>query len=265
MRPAFFMCRPKYYGIEYEINAWMDVHRQADRRLALKQWDALRRTLQRELGARVYTCRARPGLPDMAFTANAGLVYRKFFIPSRFRYRERAGEEPHFTRWFQRRGYRIVRLPADHRFEGAGDALFVGDKLFAGYHYRTDVQAHAFIGEAIGARVFSLELVNRYFYHIDTCFAPLGPSAAACYRGAFDAYSLKVLRENVEDVVPVSHDEAHQFACNAVVVGKKAVIHASCRRFARELRKRGFQVYPLEFSEFIKAGGAAKCLTLRLA
>ena len=262
---SFFLCRPTFYGIEYEINAWMDVRRQADRARALRQWLALRRCIEKDLGAKVYTCRAQPGLPDMTFTANAGLVYDKVFIPSRFRYKERAGEEPHFTRWFRGRGYKIVSLPADHRFEGAGDALFVGPKLFAGYYYRTDIQTHVFIGETLGVRVFSLELVNRYFYHIDTCFLPLGPSAAIYYPGAFDSYGRKVFKENIEELITVGHDEAYQFACNSVIVGRKAIIHAPCRNLGRELKRRGFTVYPLDLSEFLKAGGAAKCLTLRLA
>ncbi len=85
-----------------------------------------------------------------------------------------------------------------------------------------------------------------------------------CYPKAFDRYSLKVLKENVGDLIPVGHDEVYQCACNLVAVGKKAVIAGPCRNLARALRRRGFAVYPLGFSEFIKEGGAAKCLTLRL-
>ena len=263
--PVFFMCRPSFYGIQYEINPWMDVRRQADRELAIRQWTGLRMVLEKYLGATVYTCSARPGLPDMTFTANAGLVYKNSFIPSRFRYRERSGEEPHFTRWFQRHGYRIISLPGDVRFEGAGDALFAGNTLFAGYYYRTDIQTHDVIGRALNVRVFSLELTSRFFYHIDTCFLPLGSSSAVFYPGAFDSYSHKIIRENIDDPITISHDEAFQFACNAVVVGRKAIIHKPCIKLERELKKRGYTVIGLPFSEFIKAGGAAKCLTLRLS
>jgi len=278
MCPAFLMCRPTYYGIHYRINPWMDLRRQANRLLALRQWHALRDVLEREFGARVCVCRARPGLPDMAFTANAGLVRGRVFVPSRFRYPERAGEEPHFARWFRRRGYAVrpldcgrgvsavggASLPRAANFEGAGDALFAGDTLFAGYYFRTDVHTHAALGAALGVRVVSLQLVNPRFYHLDTCFAPLDGSAALYYPRAFDAYALRVLRENVGDLVAVSDAEAHEFGCNAVVAGRKAVIPQPCRDLARALRRRRYAVYPLPFSEFIKAGGAAKCLTLRL-
>jgi N-dimethylarginine dimethylaminohydrolase len=261
---AFLMCRPTFYGIEYEINPWMDVRRQADRRLAIRQWLELRRVLEEEIKARVLTIRARPGLPDMCFAANAGLVRGNTFIPGRFRHQERAGEEPFFRGWFRRRGYRIAALPEDYRFEGGGDALFVGKNLFAGYYFRSDVQTHAFLGISLGRRVFSLALTDRRFYHLDTCFSPIGPSAAIYYPGAFDRYSLSVLRRNVKDLLQVTPEEALQFACNAIVVGKKAVISKPCCRLARELEGRGFTVYRLDFSEFMKAGGAARCLTLSL-
>ena len=258
------MCRPTFYGIAYSINPWMNLRRQPNRALALRQWEALQETLREDLGATVHCCRARPGLPDMTFTANAGLVRRRLFIPSRFRYKERAGEAPHFTRWFRARGYRVLPLPPGHSFEGAGDALPMRRCWFAGYRFRSDIQTHALVGEAVGARVLSVELVNPYFYHLDTCFMPLSRGLAIYYPPAFDRYGNRVLRENVADLLPVRHDEAYQFACNAVSVGRKVIISKPCRCLARELKKRGFAVYPLDFSEFLKAGGAAKCLTLRL-
>jgi N-dimethylarginine dimethylaminohydrolase len=116
----------------------------------------------------------------------------------------------------------------------------------------------------LGVRVLSLELVNRYFYHLDTCFMPLSEELALYYPDAFDRYGRRVIRENVADLLPVRHEEAYQFACNAVSVGRKALISAPCRSLTRELRRRGFAVFPLDLSEFRKAGGAARCLALRL-
>ena len=42
------------------------------------------------------TCLPVPGLPDLVFTANAGLVFRDLFLPSRFRFGVRQGESEHF-------------------------------------------------------------------------------------------------------------------------------------------------------------------------
>ncbi len=262
--PSFLMCRPTFFRIAYEINPWMDVRKQPDRALALRQWRALRRLLEDEIGATVETCRARRGLPDMTFTANAGLACANTFIPSRFRHKQRAGEAPHFTSWFSRRGYRVVPLPPAFHFEGAGDAMFIGRRLFAGFFYRTDIRTHARIAEALDVRVLSLELVDKRFYHLDTCLCPIGRGSAIYYAGAFDRYGLRVLRENVANLLAVDRGEAYRLACNAIVVGKKAVIPKGCPTLARALRKRGFKIFRPNLSEFLKAGGAARCLTLPL-
>ena len=77
--------------------------------------------------------------------------------------------------------------------EGAGDALFCGDALFAGYRTRSDVHAHQWVGQKFGVRVLPLELVNPRFYHLDTCFCPLAPGEAIYFPDAFDAYGRRVL------------------------------------------------------------------------
>ena len=268
-RPAFLMCRPTFYGVEYEINPWMDVRRQPDHPRAIRQWQMLRNMLQ-AIGTHVELVRARPSLPDMGFTANAGLLHGDIFIPSRFRYKERAGEEIFFTSWFFRRGYRIRPLPAGHHFEGEGDALFVGEKLFLGYFHRTDIRTHILIGEILEVPIFSLELVNPYFYHLDTAFMPFGPESAIYYPKAFDSYTLRILRQNIPDLIPVNAEEAHYFACNTVFVGPKgkraehAVLSAPARRLGKILEGRGIETHPIDISEFIKAGGSSKCLVLNL-
>src|SRR5262249_14442220 len=73
-QPRILMCRPDYYGIEYEINPWMDRKVASDPSTSLGQWLALRDTLL-GLGVRVETLDPVAGLPDLVFTANAGLVF----------------------------------------------------------------------------------------------------------------------------------------------------------------------------------------------
>ena len=93
------LCAPDYYGIEYEINPWMRQTRNAEPELARAQWKSLHDTLQ-SLGCQIDLLAPQPGLPDLVFTANAGLVIGRRFILSNFRHKERRGEEVHFERWF---------------------------------------------------------------------------------------------------------------------------------------------------------------------
>ena len=259
------MCRPTYYRIAYEINPWMSLRRPAAHRTAIAQWQRLHDTLTRRLGARVRLLRPARGLPDLVFTANAGLVVGRTFIRSNFRFPQRQGEEPLVDRWFRDHGYRVVTLPRARRFEGEGDALFAGQTLFFGYRFRSDLPAHEQIGRLAGCRILSLELVDRRFYHLDTCFCPLGRDTALYYPGAFDAYGRKVVRHYLADAIPVSEADAKRFVCNAVVVGHWIVVQEGVsRHLARALASRGFSLLTLDLSEFHKAGGSAKCLVLRL-
>src|SRR5437870_4262343 len=175
MRQArILMCPADYYGIEYEINPWMRRSRGSTPERARRQWNALYETL-RGLGVTVELLAAQPGLPDLVFTANAGLVYGQRFFSSRFRHEVRARETPYFDAWFAAHGFTVEHLPGDTYFEGAGDALFCGRSLFAGYRIRSDVRGHQHLGGVLGVQVLPLELINSRFYHLDTCFCPLAP------------------------------------------------------------------------------------------
>lgn len=261
--PRILMCPPEYYGIEYEINPWMRKEDNSDRERSRQQWSGLV-TLLTNLGAQVEQMTPVVGLPDMVFTANAGVVFRDLFVTSRFRHAERQGESEHFERWFAEHGYRVVSLPSASAFEGAGDALFCGETLFTGYIYRSEIKAHHELGRLLEREVLSLELVNPRYYHLDTCFCPLAPGVALYYPPAFDEYGQKVLAENIANLIPVEEEDAFRFGCNAVVVGTNVVINAGSPRLAEQLAKNGFQPIQTELTEYIKSGGSAKCLTLRL-
>jgi N-dimethylarginine dimethylaminohydrolase len=258
------MCPPDYFGIEYEINPWMDRQRGADRERAVAQWHALYETLTGPVGATVELIDPVQGLPDMVFTANAGLVAGRRFIPSRFRYPVRAGEEPYFHRWFESHGYEVLPLPEGCFFEGAGDALSCGETLFAGYHFRSHVDSHREVSRLLGTRVLSLELADPRFYHLDTCFCPLGVESAIYYPDAFDSYAQRVLASAVRQPVLAAPKDAARFGCNAVVVDRHVVLNAGCDTLRARLQEAGYTVHEVDLSEFLKSGGAAKCLTLRL-
>jgi N-dimethylarginine dimethylaminohydrolase len=262
-QPRILLCSPDYFGIEYEINPWMSKHRGTTPERAGAQWRKLHETLL-ALGVQVELMTPQPGLPDLVFTANAGLVFHDRFISSRFRHEVRARETPHFDAWFASHGFAVATLPDGMFFEGAGDALFCGKSLFAGYRIRSDVHGHQHIAQLLRRQVLPLELVNPYFYHLDTCFCPLAPGEAIYYPEAFDAYGRRVLEAHVPRLLAACDADAQRFGCNAVVVGKNVIVNAGCDKLVADLRAWGYDPIPVELDEFIKSGGSAKCLTLRL-
>ena len=258
------MVRPDQYEVIYEINPWMSPARPADRSRAVRQWEGLRAVLTGACGAEVLLASPEPGLPDLVFTANAGLVYGRKVVLSNFRHPERRGETPHFREWFRSQGFETLELPEELRFEGEGDALFLGEQLFAGYYWRSDARSHWEVGERLGLRVLSLRLTDSRFYHLDTCFCPLDAETVAYYPGAFDEYALRVIAEHAPRRIELEEAEALRFGCNAVVLGRNVALNTGCPRFEAELRALGFTPHATPLDEFLKAGGSAKCLTLHL-
>ena len=267
-KPAFLMCPPKLYDVTYVINPWMEgnIHR-SSREQAAAQWEQLHAALSRI--ADVLLVEPQPGSPDMVFTANAGLVRDGIVALSSFHHPERQGEEPHFRKWFSDSGFSIREIPRATPFEGEGDALFDADgsRLWAGHGLRTRASSHRYLTETWAVEVLSLGLIDPRFYHLDTCFCPLSNGDLMYYSPAFDSPS----RALIEAHYPASHriavneTDALRFACNAVNVGQTILLNEISPHLCAQLESRGFSVLQVKLSEFLKAGGAAKCLVLRIS
>jgi lysine-ketoglutarate reductase/saccharopine dehydrogenase-like protein (TIGR00300 family) len=261
------MCAPHHYDVDYVINPWMEgnIHR-SSRDDAQAQWNKLYQVLKAY--ATVDLVEPQPGWPDMVFTANAGLVLGDTVVLSRFFHPERQGEEPYFQQWFEDQGYKVHTLPKSLPFEGAGDALLdrSGRWLWAGYGFRSELDSHPYLAKWLDVEVLSLRLVDRRFYHLDTCFCPLTGGDLLYYPPAFDAYSNRLieLRVPAEKRIPLDEVDAVNFSCNAVNIDRVVVMNKASDGLKQILSSRGFTVVETPLTEFLKAGGAAKCLTLRM-
>lgn len=261
------MCPPDHYGVDYVINPWMEGQcGKTDKSVALKQWNALREKLAAY--ADILIVPAQPGLPDMVFTANAALVLGDKAVVSRFRNKERQGEEPHFLSWFKAYGFVCADWPQQIACEGAGDALW--DRalplLWIGSGFRSDAAAPAELEKFFGRRVQPMKLVDPRFYHLDTCMCPLTGGYLMYYPGAFAPESLAVICELVpkDRQIVVEEEDAAQFSCNAVELDGHVFMNGASQRLQDRLRVAGFEPVLTPLSEFLKAGGTAKCLTLKL-
>lgn len=263
---TILMCPPDFYGIHYEINPWMSLQVSVDHPAAVAQWNTLFSTLK-SCGAELTCMPPQKGWPDLVFTANGGLCLgNKQIVLPHFKYPERQGEEPYFEAWFKAAGFNLVNTITEHSpfFEGAGDALFAGDLLFVGYGFRSEKRYFETAPYFDQDKLIYCELIDPYFYHLDTCFCPLNESLALWYPPAFSVESQERMKNNIE-LIAVTEPEAKQFACNAVVINKHVVLPTGTPILCDILTKHGYTPHPLPMQEYIKAGGACKCLTLTLA
>jgi N-dimethylarginine dimethylaminohydrolase len=260
------MCLPKHFDVTYEINAWMRIANGPDPGKARAQWSALYTILREEVGADVSLVAPQPGLPDMVFTANAGLTKGNWFVPSRFRPVERQGEVAFFIQWMLENGFHLKPLTEEiaGAFEGEGDALFYGDLLLTGYGQRSDKSACLGVGELLGVPVLPLGLTDGRWYHLDTCLIPVSPELLAYYPPAFDAEANVAIEALPGEKIILTESDALRFGGNAVVAGQQIVMNSGCDALAGALRTRGYTVHETDLSEFIKSGGSAKCLVLVL-
>jgi N-dimethylarginine dimethylaminohydrolase len=266
-RQTILMCPPDYFGVDYVINPWMENQvGKADQALAVRQWNHLREELAKQ--AVLAFMQPEPGLPDMVFTANAGFVVGDKVVLSRFHAQQRQGEEVFDRLWFEKHGFTLLDWPQHVPFEGAGDALIDRGQslIWIGHGFRSDATAPAHLEDITGRRTVALKLINPRFYHLDTCLCPLEGGWLLYYPQAFSPGSQGKIKELVpEDKrIPVSDEDALGFACNAVDLNRHVFLNDASEDLQNRLRQAGFTPVLTPLSEFMKAGGAAKCLTLKL-
>lgn len=261
---TFLLCRPSFYGIEYEINPWMKLGVGANQQKAIEQWDSLCDRIK-EFNGEVVNIIPQPGLPDMVFTANGGLFLKgknAVVLPT-FKHPERQKEQWWFHEFFMNRN--VQSIITYHDFEGAGDALFLGETLIGGYGFRSQKEAYDEIRHYLDQEAKVVKLVNPYFYHLDTCFCPLRDMDYLIYPDAFDAEGLESIRSLGGNEIVVPEKEAKLFACNSVQIDNNVIIPKNCPETSQLLQDAGYNPIPVDVSEFLKAGGACKCLTLEIS
>ena len=266
----FLMCEPRFFEVCYVINPWMEGNLgKVNSELAQQQWTNLHGIVSGL--ASVSLIEPVAGLPDMVFTANAGLIHgrengEKKVIVSSFRHAERQPEALHYESFFASQGYRVLHLKERTIFEGAGDGLFDSrGTLWVGSGIRSHSHALDEIVDVLHVTAVGLELINPHWYHLDTAFCPLPDGQAIAYKKAFAEKSAAALDAAFgENIIWVSDTDARNFACNAISIDQSVIMCKATAELKSALNQRGLEVIEADVSEFLKSGGSCKCLTLEI-
>jgi len=257
------MCDPKYFDVKYEINPWMHLEDKPNEELSLNQWELLKQKLL-DLGADLHFIDSQPKLLDMVYTANGGLIKGSKAVVPRFRHKERTGEEDFFESWFKENGFEVFK-PKSCFFEGEGDALISKDTLFAGFGFRSEKDCYPEIADFLSlSKIVYCELINPYFYHLDTCFSPISSSLALIYKEAFSLESYNNIKNEFENIIDISKEDADFFSCNSVIVDNNIIMPNVSSCLEDKLNTFGYKIHRIPLEEFKKGGGASKCMSLKL-
>lgn len=259
---------------------------QGFRRKAFSQWNTLKETLVNKLGVEVITLKSQPNLDDLVFTADPSLSFiredgQEITLISNMTHPLRSGETSEHAKLikslFPKRKIEINTIPS----EGNGDNLYDPYRNLFWSSYtpkpsplrpaigRSDITSHTHLSERTNAQVISLQ-VQRPYFHIDTTLSALAHGHIVCYEGGISSDAFKTLMEKAfydfdmapEDyLIRVTEEEAAQFACNIVCVGKKLIIPQCGDRVPSLLKEKGYDVFPVDLSCFIQAAGGPHCLT----
>ena len=268
LRPTFLMCSPEWYDVDYVINPWMagNLHR-GNRDDAFAQWKGLYAAMRAI--ADVKLLHPRTGSPDMVFVGHAAVVNHGVAAVSSFTHPQRQTEEAHIREWLAEAGFLLWETPRETPFEGEGDMLFDASRnlLWAAHGARTCRYSHHHVADAWHTRVESLHLTDPRFYHLDTCFAPLSGGEVVYFPGAFDAASVERIERLVlpSQRIILTERQATHFAANLVNIGREVILHRATDSIAPSLKNRGYSVTEVPLGEFLRGGGAAKSLALRLS
>ena len=275
--PTLLLIDPAHFDVSYAINPWMQpgawaANPEGMHAAAMRASQDLTRALE-AAGCRIITLPGAPGLPDMVFPANAGVVLDGRVIAARFRHPERVGEEPHFVAHFEalrKQGLlkEVAQLPEGCFQEGAGDCIWDATRghFWGGYGPRSSRGAIDVMEKFFGRPIVPLELVSERCYHLDVGFCPLSGGEILYFPPALSQEAQRTLRARVPPglLIEASEEDLRHFSVNAVCVGRSIVMNNTTAQLRAELTRRGYQVVEVDLAPFVLSGGGAFCMTLRL-
>jgi N-dimethylarginine dimethylaminohydrolase len=262
----YLMVAPEHFRVDYTINPFMDRAHQPDPAATRDQWEAIVAAIG-DAGGTVEVLSQRPDAPDMVYAMNLGLPVTgadgPIAVLSHMRYAERRMETQTAERWFADHGYAprtIGRDGVGAHFE-AGDAFAWRGELVVGFGPRTEKLALKHLAHELDVTVHGIRTTHPGMYHLDLAFCPLDETRALVCAAAFDDAGARKLLDLVPEPLVLTEAEAMTFCANSIVVGRTVIMPACPDRVRAQLEAWDFEVVVVGVPEFLKGGGAIRCLT----
>ena len=256
-----FLCEPQYMEIKEVIN---DVQKKyikdnIDRSLALSQHKQFEQTL-REAGIEVIKLKPSKDHPEQVFTRDIGFTLGNHLFISEMANPIRQGEEKVLAEWMKEHDITYKKL-SNHSIEG-GDVIVDGKRVFIGISHRTSQNAI----QDLQSELPDFEIIpipfNPKYLHLDCVFNILSPKDALIYPDALDQETFEHL-SSMYHLIEVSEQEQFSMGTNVLSIGQNRVLSLPVNRGVNDqMRKHGYEVLEVDFSEIIKSGGSFRCCSM---
>jgi N-dimethylarginine dimethylaminohydrolase len=257
------LCPPQFMEIKEVIN---DVQKRyqkenIDVEKAMQQHRQFVKALQ-ENGVAVELIEPSKEYPEQVFTRDIGFAVEDTVFIGEMASTVRQGEETQLKNWLKSR-HIPFQSPACSRLEG-GDVIIDQGTLYVGISSRTSKTAIQELQEKLPRfNVVPISFDEKYL-HLDCVFNILSPTEALIFPEALDAETVKMLAKRYT-LLSVNAEEQFALGTNVLSIGHRRVFsQPQNKQVNRLLKKRGFQVIEVDFSEIIKSGGAFRCCTMPL-
>jgi dimethylargininase len=226
--------------------------------LALEQHEAYCRQLER-LGVGLVRLGPDPDFPDSTFVEDAAVVTAGGAILTRPGAASRVGEVAAvgaaLSRWFP--------APPEIASPGTadgGDVCEAGDHFFIGLSRRTNEEGAAQLVEWLARLGIGSSLVDirelRGLLHLKTGLSWLGERRILATEELAD-------HEALSDWEVVRVPDGEEFAANCIAVNGTLLVPAGFPETRGLLGGLGFEIVPLDVSEYRKMDGGLTCLSIR--
>jgi N-dimethylarginine dimethylaminohydrolase len=275
IRPTTFTILP----MQDKQNPYIDIHYDVQKSKVLHQHTQVERSFQNTISYTIPTSTNTMGLPDIVFTANAGLCLPRLPTPTillpNMKYPQRKEELPYLTRIYKELGLHMIPFPGDEPFEGQAELKWFhgGTKAVCGYGHRSTKKSFQFAKKLFDElytknhlsppELLVLPLASDQYYHLDVAMLEFSDTDCIVHKRAFSNKSIAKLKAFLGAQHVQVIDTEDSFCLNAVVDGPYLITHQLEPSLKKELEQRtGKTIRMADTSEFERSGGSVRCMTL---
>lgn len=212
-----------------------------------------------KLGISMTLLQPEEDLPDSHFVEDAAIIYNKTAILTRPGAPQRSAEVGHIKNILSNHGLDVLELGGTQvdTLDG-GDVLFMGNHVFIGISYRTNISGAQALQTAL--QKCNPKLLVHFIEFSGVLHLKSG--LIALNDGLLLGNPLMKFKQPFPFGKIIWLPKEEGYAANALIVNDAALVFDECKKTQAVLKQANLKPIPLNISEFHKMDGSFTCLSL---